>query len=448
VNDIALQIAEWQTVSPAPGSPTQNVTLGCDCSVLEMARGLSEAGILEVLELRNGLMLRSTSFVGRVRLGTIEITVAPKLPTNALLKLLRYAYGLRDLRLFPSTSISTQATGFQDILVWQLIEEVKELRGRGLRRVYVRREEPLSSPRGRIDFRTLAVQGALPEASLPCIHHRREQDSLLNQVLLAGLRLATTLDVDRSLRVKAGRLADLIAEFVSPVRLDVKVLGRLEAGMDRTTRAYEPAISLIRILADAQGASLAEETRRRVPGFLFDMNRFFQALLERFLKDNLPDLSVQSEHRLTSVFAYMPGWNPRRQQAPVPRPDFLVSTGTKVVATLDAKYRDLWEQPLPSEMLYQLAIYATIHQGKAATILYPTTHEQAKEARIEVRDPSGGKRFAVVCLRPVPLDRMERLVTAKPTATVLRQRGLFAREMVFGRWDGNRDAACCDLREH
>ena len=76
--------------------------------------------------------MRSTSFVGRVRLGEIEITVVPKLPTNALLKLLRYAYGLRDLRLFPATTIS-QATGLQDILVWQLIEEVKELLGRGLR---------------------------------------------------------------------------------------------------------------------------------------------------------------------------------------------------------------------------------------------------------------------------------------------------------------------------
>jgi 5-methylcytosine-specific restriction enzyme subunit McrC len=207
--------------------------------------------MLEVLELRDGLVVKSTSFVGRVRLGEIEITVVPKLPTNALLKLLRYAYGLRDLRLFPSTTISTQATGLQDILVWQLIEEGKELLGRGLQRAYVRREEALSSPRGRIDFSTLAAQGTLAEASLPCIHHNRNENSLVNRVLLAGLRLGAALDVDRSLRVRAGRLADLIAESVSPIRLDRQVFSRLEGIMDRTTRAYEPAISLIRLLADA-----------------------------------------------------------------------------------------------------------------------------------------------------------------------------------------------------
>jgi 5-methylcytosine-specific restriction enzyme subunit McrC len=341
VSTISLRLTEWQTVSPVPGSPTEHVALGTDPSVLDVARRLSETGILEVLELRDGLIVRSTSYVGRVRLGKFEITVVPKLPTNALLKLLRYAYGLRDLRLFPSTTISTEAIGLQDILVWQLIEEGQELLGRGLRRAYVRREEALLSPRGRIDFRILAAQGTLPEASLPCIHHHRDENSLVNRVLLAGLRLAAAVDVDRSLRVRAGRLVDLVAESITPIRLDRQVFARLDDNMDRTTRAYEPANSLIRILADPEGVSLGGETGLRLPGFFFDMNRFFQMLVARFLKDNLSDLTVHSEHRLKGMLAYLPGWNPRRQQAPVPRPDFVVSTGAKVAAILDAKYRDL-----------------------------------------------------------------------------------------------------------
>jgi 5-methylcytosine-specific restriction enzyme subunit McrC len=141
--------------------------------------------------------------------------------------------------------------------------------------------------------------------------------------------------------------------------------------VDRTPRPYEPAMSITRILTEASGLSLSGETGPRLPGFLFDMNRFFQALL--------------GEHRLKGMFAYVPGWNPCRQQAPVPRPDFLVAKGTQVLAILDAKYRDLWENPLPRDILYQLAIYAMIHEGGASTILYPTTRAQATEARIEVR---------------------------------------------------------------
>jgi hypothetical protein len=49
-----------------------------------------------------------------------------------------------------------------------------------------------------------------------------------------------------------------------------------------------------------------------------------------------------------------------------------------------------------------------------------------------LRDPLGGGRRALVALRPVPLDRLEGLVLAKPTAAVLRERRSFAHEMVFG----------------
>jgi 5-methylcytosine-specific restriction enzyme subunit McrC len=133
------------------------------------------------------------------------------------------------------------------------------------------------------------------------------------------------------------------------------------------------------------------------------------------------------------MLAYLPGWNPRRQPAPVPRPDFMITKANQVVVILDAKYRDLWETSLPREMLYQLAMYATVHQGGTASILYPTTHGQATEARIEVRDPVGGPRRALVALRPVLLDRLEVLVTAKSMTAVIRKRESFAREMVFGR---------------
>ena len=99
MTDFAVRLAEWQTVSPIPGSPTEGVGLGDDPSVRDLARRLSDSRMLEVQELRTGLSVRSTSFVGRVRLGDIDITVVPKLRSDALLSLLRYAYGLRNLQV-------------------------------------------------------------------------------------------------------------------------------------------------------------------------------------------------------------------------------------------------------------------------------------------------------------------------------------------------------------
>ncbi len=72
------------------------------------------------------------------------------------------------------------------------------------------------------------------------------------------------------------------------------------------------------------------------------------------------------------------------------------------------------------------------HVDTTSAILYPTTHAQATEARIVVRDPLNCGRRALVALRPVVLGRLEGLVAAKPTAAILRERRTFARNMVFG----------------
>lgn len=433
MTEVSVRLTEWQTVLPTSGSLTQGINLGDDPSVRDLAGRLSESRMLEVTELRTGLSVRATSFVGRVRLGAIEITVVPKLQSETLLTLLRYAYGLRNLHLRTTTAHTTQAFGFQDLLVWQLIEEAQELMARGLRRAYMRRQNALASPRGRIDFQAMASRDFRSEASLPCVHYRRDEDRLINRVLLAGLRLAGTVAADQGLRVKARQFADVLGDTVATIRLDSQVFRRLDGEMDRMTRAYESALSLIRILYEAGGLSLGKgESGPSLPGFLFDMNRFFQALLAKYLADNLPEYTVRSEHRLKGMLAFVPGWNPRHSQAPTPRPDFVVTQGSKTVAILDAKYRDLWENSLPRDMLYQLAMYAMSHEGGTATILYPSTYAQATEARIEVRDSTHGGRRALVVLRPVVLEKLEGLVSARPTAAVLRRRRSYAHDLVTG----------------
>jgi 5-methylcytosine-specific restriction enzyme subunit McrC len=201
--------------------------------------------------------------------------------------------------------------------------------------------------------------------------------------------------------------------------------------MDRRTTAYEGAFKLIAILLRCEGVSLdGEKERLRLPGFLFDINRFFQSLISRFLHDNLGDCEVQDEFRLKELFTYDPDRNPHKRKAPIQKPDFVIRRDGRIAAILDAKYRDLWEKSLPREMLYQLALYALGQRGlgRKAVILYPTLSSEAREQAILIREPVSGASQAEVVLRPVNLLRLEGLLRVRDW----KSKQILAHQLAFG----------------
>ncbi|ACA58951.1 McrC family protein [Candidatus Desulforudis audaxviator] len=430
---VPVMLGEWEELSPSGDSPTRGLSFRREPAARALAADLAESGKLEIRELLNGLAIQSKSFVGTIRLGPLQVTIRPKMTGFPLVALLRYAYGLRNLFLYGQVEMETTDRPFQDLLLSQLSAEAAELLSRGLHRAYRPRHELMASPRGRVNFQRLARTGGVRQSALPCYHHLRLADCLSNQVLVAGLRFGAGLTADLELRARLRRLAAVCGENVTPIRLDYHVFARLEREANRLTRAYEPAFRLTKILYRDAGAGLGREAGGLpVPGFLFDMNRFFQAVLSRFLHENLDGFRVQDEYRLQGMFAYVPGFNPQRRQAPAPRPDFVVFRGGRVAAILDAKYRDLWENALPRDMLYQLALYALSQGGgMRAAILYPTLDPRACEAVIEVREPVHGMGRAQVILRPVVIDELAEMVSLSDPATA-RRRKEYARHLAFG----------------
>lgn len=433
---LTIQIKEWEHVTPDErGKQLEGVFLPMDADVRDTVRVLSRTGKLHISELRAGLALEATSYVGRITLGNIQITIQPKITGTPLLRLLRYAYGLRQLESFDDAEYSHEGQAFQDLLIHQLVVEVNELVARGLHRRYIRTDDELASPRGRIDVQKIARQGGVAQATLPCTYHPRQEDCLINQVLLQGLHLASTLTNESTLRIRLDRLAHVFQESVSSIKLDHTILKQLHREMDRLNNAYLPAITIIELLLEAEGISLDESLPQiPLPGFLFDMNLFFQEVLSRFLKENLQEYSVQDQYKIRGMMAYDPAHNPNRRKAPEPRPDYIILQQAKVVSILDAKYRDLWEHSLPPHMLYQLAIYALSQSGKLdAAILYPTVQHDAKEARIVIRDPLRQSTLAHVVLRPVNLLHLDKVISRAENANTRSERTALAQWLAFGK---------------
>lgn len=429
-----VNLTEWETREPTRGSPLEGPVLANNPAAQRLAETLTQQGRIEILELARGLELRASSFVGRFALGDLMVTIRPKISGMPLMNLLRYAYRLRHLDLFTEVGYATSSASFEDLLIHQLAAEVSELLARGLHRDYLRTESMLASPRGQIDFGKYLQVTSRASVTLPCVHHPRSEDTSINRTLHGGLELAAGMTLDRELGGRARRLAKSFTAKITPRKLDVAGFDEAWHSLDRRTTAYQPALTLIKMLLNTQGAALTDnKSNITAAGFLFDMNRFFQALLSRFLGENLVGCEVQDEKILRGVFAYDPANNPRNCSPPKLRPDFLVLRNQRVVALLDAKYRDLWERNLPREMLYQLALYAMGQESveRRATILYPTLDDAARQQVIFVKDPLRGTAKAQVILRPVNLLKLDELLRGKEVQAQ-RNRTEFAYRLAFG----------------
>ncbi|MGI9060612.1 MAG: McrC family protein [Ktedonobacteraceae bacterium] len=433
---LPISLKEWEYRTPdSPGSKLANVVLEHDAQTKQIVQKLSESGILTIVELRDGLSIRTSSYVGRITLGNMQITVQPKISGAPFIRLLRYAYDLRDLKFQALARYHSEQDAFQELLISQLLGEINELVARGLQRKYVRTEDNLASPHGKINIQRIANQGGTLQATLPCTYHPRLEDCLANQVLLQGLLLAARLTNDSTLRIQLYRLARSFQEDVSSIQLDHHVFKQLDRELNRLIAAYKSAITLIELLFAAKGIALDEESAHmQLPGLLFDMNLFFQALLSRFLKEHLQGYLVQDQNKIQKMMSYDPAHNPQGRRAPKPRPDYVVFQQAKVVAILDAKYRDLWEKSLPEHMLYQLAMYALSQpNGMEAAILYPTMHAEAQEARILIHDPVYQTNRASVVLRPVNLIELDKLISGHATMDTMRKQTAFAEWLAFGK---------------
>src|SRR5712672_194019 len=148
VSPTSIHIKEWTRIAATePKSPLAGLFLEDRVQAKSAAKALSKSGMLTILELREGLSIESSSYVGRITLGNIQITVHPKITGMPLLRLLRYAYGLRNLDIFAGVEYAGEDQAFQELLINQLVAEVNELIARGLQRRYVRTDHDLTSPR-------------------------------------------------------------------------------------------------------------------------------------------------------------------------------------------------------------------------------------------------------------------------------------------------------------
>lgn len=423
--DGTLRLSEWDRAESRHPSG-----FGDDTGARELAARLTASRILAIRELHDRIEVETYSRVGAIRCGELNLVIRPKIAPESLAALFAYAYKSTSVEMFGPTSIPVGDDAILEMLIRQYLVEVRQLVVGGLVHDYVRTEEILTAPRGRILFEQIVGAGGLNSASVPCRHYRHTADSVWNRAVLAGCRLCLSLSSNRANRSSASALAQELQQQIRPMSPGLPSIDDLLPVSNRRFKRYEPALRLLQIFAASRGALVTESDESiSLPGFLFDMNLLWQNTLERLLEENAPaNTRVLRQHSLHNMFVYETG----RKREHVPKPDFAWMEGARCLGLLDAKYRDLSVNPLGRDMLYQLAIYAFSQaQDAMAVALYPCQNAGAREERIRIAEPVHGGARAHIVLRPVNTSLLVRAISAPGSDGILARRAL-AKDLLAG----------------
>jgi 5-methylcytosine-specific restriction enzyme subunit McrC len=320
-------MSEWGFLdyeSPLYGSQLRSLTLADDASTRALVSNLERAGVVILSESRHGVSIRSESFVGRIAVGSLDITIEPKISWGRWTALIGYAFRLRGVLRSDRTAMYTPQGRLQDLIAMEFLVEAESIVASGLHREYVSQRKSLSVPRGRIDFSRISKQGGIRRAAIPSRYSSRSDDSILNRALLSGIRLVAASTDDPKLRGSARRLSRELDSTVASVNLASELVLSAQRSIDRRTTRYEPALNLLQALM--AGTSISLEAAQgpqvlKLPGFALDMNALWQRLLGRVLGEWQENFSIEQEFQLRDVFRRSVD-SPVRRRLPRPRPDF------------------------------------------------------------------------------------------------------------------------------
>ena len=398
-----------------------------DC---ELEEKLRKAGIVEINTLNNGkgVRIKAYSYVGSVSFSTFDLQIRPKfeqINDQTLATLLAYAFGFDDLKKFDEQDSNDPF--FVDILIHWLLEIVYTIQRRGLFQQYRKERRDLSVIRGKIDLKTWMRRGMIPSEKMPCVFYRRSLDNVLNQTLLAGLRLGVAIAKSPKFKSKCGLLAEDFAMSVSEKTLDRQMLAAARRSLNRLNTPYEKAVNIIELLYNGSGGFIfggSSQEQIRIPGFFFNMNVLFEKFIGEFLERNLEG----EEWKVKLQCARRVFYDEDNIHCGTIKPDIVVyNKTTKMRYVLDTKYRDIKkmlrlkpnvdssQKRRDLSVLYQLGIYAlacsNAHKDdvkRRSIIIYPGDEQSKLSRRVLMQSVSKKekKELCEITLRPVDLVKM------------------------------------------
>jgi 5-methylcytosine-specific restriction enzyme subunit McrC len=351
---------------------------------------LSVMDQVQIVELRDGISITTTSHIGVIQLEGLTIVVEPKLAgDNAGVIALLEFLGTGTVRFFSRRAdASTSGTSLLEFLVRVFIGEcLRAVRG-GLRFGYQVKSESLPTLRGRLLVREQFLTSRV-SAGLFCEHDEFTANILENQVLYSALRRCQRYLRIGELRRQLEILLALFQDSCEPLAIP-PTLARETIVYNRLNDHYRSAHLLAwLILANLGVDDLKQTGEAKIYSFLVNMNELFETFVDRIVARLMPRprYTVRSQDPLNARFQDLERGTSYASMVPDLRVSVAGRSGTVPV---DAKYKRYDGRAVSSGDLYQLSMYAMAAQTTSGTaralLVFPTENALGSIRRVGLRN--------------------------------------------------------------
>jgi McrBC 5-methylcytosine restriction system component len=369
--------------------------------------------------------------VGRWSAGGWTLSVPPAFDARLLLLLVLYSYRL-DLNLAKRGKVevllerASELDLFLQMIAAVLVAETEEIVATHIAQAYEQHAERSHNPKGRILWRK--DFGRHPGDGVSHTHPLKTTDNAVNRLVLAGIRVATTVLGGTTVSGDANRQAFVWRELASATRPRPIDFDRATLRLDRLTEHYRTALLLSRalVLGLTPPDYFADTGDARLPAMQFSLPLIFERFLERLLSEvgaTNPRLDVRAQVPDRRALVDEVGATYREV-----RPDLELYIDAAPALVVDAKFKPQYAsgdgsaRKMSNADIYQLLFYQARMSDRASGAVVPAaivapqltveglpmTYPRQASWRVE------GEPDRTVVLLPLPLGPVLDALTTQP----------------------------------
>ncbi|MEK4083761.1 McrC family protein [Psychrobacillus sp. FSL K6-1415] len=349
-------------------------------------------------ELREGLRVRTTSYVGIIELERLRIIIQPKFdPTFAqVIDMMLYAQG--NAKWWEQQTVGSAGhNNLFILLVTRFIEETELLLRKGLKKDYIEEDDNLRHVRGRISIKENALKNYNLPTKIYCSYDELVNNIKENQVILRVLELLTVTVLTEKLKRQVHKL-----------RTQFEILTNTYQGnkwphiiYNRLNDSYKMSHVFGKMLFENLFLQNYMKRQKNYFALLVNMNEIFEQFVGELLKQYLQKgtFKVMAGKRITDAMLL----DGERYRDIIP--DLVVQDYTRnVVTVLDTKYKGYDLKRVSTEDVFQLSFYAQYYQNGenyAATIVYPVFKGTVSESRRIIETNKRAKNSGLIYLQSI-----------------------------------------------